>query len=110
MSARAPEVPATPAAVEAEPDAALVALGAEFVEKDSHITSPAYDADDAFYSAEHDRWWQIVDRATDLPARTETGRGAKATILAAVIRDCCRKDDPDALLALSDRSALSGER
>lgn len=89
-------------------DAELIALAAEFAEKDAHVSSPAYDVDDAFFSAQHDRWWQIVHRVTDLPAQTTGGHAAKATILAALIRDRRREDDPDARLTLSLIRDLTG--
>lgn len=52
------------------PDAALLAIAAEFVERDTFITSPAYKLDgpaEGVSQAAHARWWSIVDQVTARP-------------------------------------------
>jgi hypothetical protein len=82
-------------------DAALLAMLPEWRGLDAFITSPAYDPEEAESTRRHDRWWQIVHRVTDTPARTPEGRAAKAEVLRGVLRDCADHTAPDGRLALS---------
>jgi hypothetical protein len=86
---------------DAGPDAALLALLPEWRGLDAFITSDAYDPEEPESTRQHDRWWSIVRRVTDTPARTFEGRAAKAEVLRAVIRDCADHTAPEGRLALS---------
>jgi len=87
-------------------DAELIALAAEFAECDPRMVAlGAPGAPEGLWESAgrdmHDRWWEIVNRVIDLPAHTQGGRAAKASIVPAVIRDVGDDDTPDHKLVLS---------
>jgi hypothetical protein len=92
---------AQPAAADAE----LIALAHEFLAYDARLLAfnrTEIDTPESEWEAVHPRWWQIVDRMTELPAHTEAGRVAKASLLPSVMRDTCGASmEPAERLALS---------
>jgi hypothetical protein len=104
----APDV--APAAPTASVDAELLALVAEFRQVDAHMTAlgvpdAAPDAHgdtwESAGAAVQDRWWEIVNQVIDLPAHTQAGWAAKASMIPAVFRDLGDDDTADHTLALS---------
>lgn len=75
-----------PAVAAPDADAELTRLGAAFTHLD--LYTQAADCDEAAFDATHRRWWETVERAQTIPATTPEGCRIKATMLAAVIRDC----------------------
>jgi len=95
-------------------DAELLALAAEFAECDPRMVAlGAAGAPDGVWESAgrdmHDRWWEIVNRVIDLPAHTQSGRAAEASIVPAVIRDVGDEDTPDHKLVLSLVRDLTGQ-
>jgi hypothetical protein len=106
--------PVAPASVDAEP----IALAAEFQQVDAYMTAlGAHDAvpganGDTWESAGaavQDRWWQIVNRVIDMPAHTQAGWAAKASMIPGVFRDLGDEDTADHTLALSLVRDLTGQ-
>ncbi|HET6235748.1 MAG TPA: hypothetical protein VFE41_12430 [Acetobacteraceae bacterium] len=56
----------------------------------------------------HDRWWEIVNSVIELPAHTQAGFAAKASMIPAVFRDLGDEDAADHTLALSLVRDLTG--
>jgi hypothetical protein len=85
-------------------DAELLTLAQRFAEYDVRLLALNFAPDgshEAAWDAVHPVWWQIADRIIDLPAHTEAGRIAKASILPAMIRDCTDSDAPEIRATLS---------
>lgn len=66
-------------------DARLIRLGARFQQLDATLSAEEHDSSisDDQLEAASEKWWQIVDQATELSARTVEGLRVKAAMLAA---------------------------
>jgi hypothetical protein len=95
-------------------DAELLALATEFQTVDARLrVLGAPDAPDGVWESAghdvHDRWWEIVNRVIDLPAHTQAGWAAKASIIPGVFRDVGDEDTADHTLALSLVRDMTGQ-
>ena len=102
--------PVMPASIDAE----LIALAAEFAERDALMVALGAPGapDGVWESAGRDvqaRWWEIVNRVIDLPAHTQAGWVAKASMIPSVFRDLGDDDTGDHKLALSLVRDLTGQ-
>jgi hypothetical protein len=84
-------------------DAELLALAAEFHRCESRMAEldqPENRHRDGL-AAVHEEWWSAFDRAFSLPAYTQAGWIAKASMLPAAIRDCGEVDSADSKAMMS---------
>jgi hypothetical protein len=99
-------------------DAPLLALAAEFQQVDARMVAlgapdaPPRANGETWESAgipAQDRWWEIVNQVIDLPAHTQAGWAAKASMIPAVFRDLGGEGNADHTLALSLVRDLTGQ-
>jgi hypothetical protein len=95
--------PAVPAGADGA-DGELLKLAHEFGAVDAELmrfNAMVVDGDDPAFSAVHDEWREIVDSVEKLPAHTEAGGRAKASLLPAIIRDYADMTEPEVRFTLS---------
>src|SRR5271170_7647476 len=93
------------------PDAELLALAPEFHQCEARMAEldePENRHKDGLAGV-HEDWWSAFDRAFALPAYTQAGWIAKASMLPAAIRDCGEVDSADSKAMMSLVRDLTGQ-